>query len=176
MEASVKYISDHFGTKPAICFRGTKHAHCVMNFDTGISVVKVDLREYDRARLVPNGKGYYEVKDAAKKFLALTKRDVARRSITEKAKELLSRALNGEVTEAALPEENGLDQPITKKEKTKSKKETTTEQPKGERSTTLSTLCEELKLAPAKARRLLRAAGLHAPYNDVKALRAALVR
>lgn len=176
MEAAVKYINpENEGVKLAICFRGTKHAHCVMNFDTGISVVKVELRYYDKADFIKDGPGYYEVKKACKKFLALTKRDVARRTITERAKELLERALSGDVTEAELP---ATDAPAPKDEKptTTSKEATKRIKSDDSKESHLARLCNELNMEPTKARRLLRAAGLHAPYDDAAALKKVLVR
>lgn len=159
MEAQVKYI--HFadsGAKLGIGFRGTKIAHCVMNTENGIAVEEVPINEYDRMRVVPN----VEAKHAAEQFMAFTRRRTAQRSITPGAQRLLERLLNGEGVElvATTPEEP----------KASDATPPSSTQGKG----VLAMVCADLSLEPAVARRRLRAAGLHAPYDDEAKIRAAL--
>ena len=155
---SVKYR--HFrdsGAKLVIGLRGRKLASCVVNYETGICLEKIDLREYDQMRDVPGPNGQpYDPKKAAEAFLAFTRRHTARRSITQGAEDVLQRILTGD-TATLVDTEKSPDVAAASPEPATSSK-------------VLPSVCKTLGLDPSKARRLLRAAGLHAPYCDAAKL------
>jgi len=160
MEASVRYVQfANSSAKLGICLRGTKTAHCVMNYDSGISVLDVENREFDKMRVVPN----VDVEKAARQFISYTTRRVARKEITKGAAELLGRILNEQVVVAEpTPEPDANEAPTSPKPS-----------PSG-RSNVLADICAELKIEPTVARRRLRAAGLSAPYDDAAKIRKVL--
>lgn len=163
-EASVRFLPvDHdVGNKPALCIRGRKHATCVVRDDSGIRLRQLDLPTFDRLCRPVLFHGHpYPIDRAAKMMLSFTKRSVARCEITQGAKVFLDRILNGSIVE----EEIEVHEPTAQ---TPRKANSTP------RSSLLKDLCDELKLDPRVARRVLRAAGLHAPYEDEKAIRKAL--
>jgi hypothetical protein len=180
MDASVRYIlhnqgatnraEDDGGFKPSLCFRADKFAHCVVNEEDGIRVVKIPVRDFDHSPVVQRGPDVYPTKRCAQLFLSYTERAVARRSITVKAKRLLEGVLGGGISVEAVeaPEVEDLttggDQQATKAPKS----------PAGSATTLVGAICAELGLDPPVARRQLRKAGLHAPYTDEKLIRSIL--
>lgn len=162
-EASVRFlpVDQDVGNKPALCIRGRKHATCVVREDSGIRLRQIDLKTFDRlCRPVLYHGHPYPIDRAAKLLLSFTKRGVARVEITQGAKSFLTRVLDGSIVEEELEVESP--QPESKASTPSS------------RPSLLRDLCSELKLDPRVARRALRAAGLHAPYEDEKAIRKAL--
>jgi hypothetical protein len=163
VEASVRYINppcsgdvDDGGFKPAVCFRAREYAHCVVNEDSGIHVIKVPVRDFDHAPVVLLKGEAYPTKRAAKMMLDFTERTTARRDITQRASELLRGVLDGSETTV-------VDAPTPP-----------TEHPKGAPTTLIAAICAELDIDPPVARRLLRKAGLAAPYTDEAQIRAVL--
>lgn len=179
MEASVRYIHPPTsgpipdgGFKPAICFRAREYAHCVVNEDSGIHVIKVPVRDFDRAPVVMQRGEAYPPKQAAKYMLDCTTRVTSRRDITLKAAALLQGVLDGSISEDAI------DAPAAPVDHWKPKNQTLTtdgkEIPTRTPTTLVATICAELKIDPPVARKLLRKAGLNAPYTDEAQIRAIL--
>lgn len=165
MEAAVKMINPSTNiddcqrnwTKIALCLRGRKFATCVVNDDNGIHLVKLPVADYDRyAR--PRAE---TPKKVAQQLLAFTRRDVSPKSITQGAFDILNDVVSGQI-----PEEDVEYVPPPAAASNGEKPAT--------RSTILAAICQELKIEAAVARRKLRKAGLHAPYEDEKAIRKAL--
>jgi hypothetical protein len=165
MEVSVRYVAhaNDIGFKPALCFRGIKWAHCIVNEDEGIRVMKIDVQTLDKAQAVEFRGAAYPIKRCAEQLMAFTNRLTARKDITEAARELVQRVLADEVIE-----EKAELVPV------KAKVATSTDAAPTARSTILAAICAELNIEPAMARRVLRKAGLHAPYNDAAVLRRTL--
>jgi hypothetical protein len=94
MESSVRYIQlENAGQKPALCFRGEKVAHCVINDEARIRCVEVTLPDYDKAAMVKRlGHDYVPEAFASAMRLIMTKK-----AITRRAKELVE---NGSKLEA----------------------------------------------------------------------------
>lgn len=172
MEASVRYIVDpsteHAGDgafKPSVCFRAREYAHCVVNADDGIRVVKVPVRDFDHSPVVHLKGENYPPARAATMMLAFTTRPVARRSITQRAEGLLRGILDGTITPEAI------DAPPPPSSPTPAKAPAT---PRGEGGSLIATICAALNIEPTAARRTLRKHGMHAPYTDESAIRAIL--
>ena len=179
MEASVRYIvhntgptarsEDDGGFKPALCFRARDFAHCVVNEDSGIHVVKVPVREFDHSPPVTFKGDAYPIARAAQKMLDYTVRSVARREITQKAQRLLEGVIDGSITPEALEaSETDLTPDDTAPKAPRAAS--------GPATTIVATICSELKLDPALARRFLRKAGLSAPYTDEKLVRSTILQ
>jgi len=152
MEATVKYVQyANSGCRPGIGFRGTKYASVVLDDEGTIRVEKVELREWDQMRVVPYKGAPYPIERAIKTLLKTAKH----KPITVEAKTLLTRG-DIEAADVTLPEP------------------TPTKPAKIVGTNVLAQACAELKIEPAAARRLLRKAGLSAPYTDAAAIRNAL--
>jgi hypothetical protein len=75
MERSVRYIQlPNAGIKPALCFRGRKVAHCIINDETRVRVVEVPLPDHDKASLVQYHGGPYLPSAFASKIRSVGKR------------------------------------------------------------------------------------------------------
>jgi hypothetical protein len=128
----------------------------------------VDVRDYDKMRLVPHKGKAYEPRACAKFFMALLERADIKRTATQGALELIRRVLDGEVPTEDI---EFTDTPVH------AEQTTTTEVngiSQGTRSTILAAICAELKIESTVARRKLRKAGLHAPYDNEVTIRGAL--
>jgi|SRR5690606_19619305 len=183
MEVSVRWLYDRIdGHEPALTFRGRKFGNCVV-LDRPIRVFTIPVRDLDKMRVVEHHGKPYNVKVLAKDYLSKEKSH----GITQAAKRLCQAVLDGthlpEEEIDVRPSENfvpGSDEEPVPKRKRKSiqkvkddePKPTTSDGPK--RGTILATICEELKIEPKDARKRLRAAGMSAPYNDAKKIRAVL--
>lgn len=169
MEASVRFImhDNDIGCKPALCFRGTKWAHCVVNEDTGIRVLEVPLRDFDQSPVVEHRGVPYSIERCAKTLFSFTTRTIARREITLGAQRLLEGVLDGTINEQVVEKAAVIAAPPPKSD---SSDDAPTRTP----TTLVATICNELKLEPTTARRLLRKAGLHAPYDDEAKIRSIL--
>jgi hypothetical protein len=177
MEASVKYLQTvdretgltDSGVKPALCLRGRKFASCVINDEGTLRVTKVEIRDYDKMRLVPHRGRAYEPKACAKYFLSLTQREQIKRVATQGALELIRRVLDGEIPDEDI---EFVDETLTE---TPPEKPAKVSKANGEgHASILATICAELKIEPTAARRKLRKKGLHAPYTDEGTIRGAL--
>ena len=154
MEAQVKYLPYRdSGCRPGIGFRGTKYASFVFDDAASIRVEKVELREWDQMRVVPYKGVAYPIERAIKTLLKTAKK----KPITVEALRLLNRE-DLEAPEIELP-------PVSAPQAASAV-----------RSSVLSEICAELKLEASTARRLLRKAGLSAPYTDPVAIRTALTK
>jgi len=165
MSASVRYCSDEqFGVsvKPMLGVRGTKYATCVLIDSETIRVVQLPLRDFDRSLPVVYHGGPYPVARFIDSVLAMTKRRIHPLEITQGALETLERArLQGDTPIEDTPEAPPA-APVPAP-------------PKRQPGTNLlRDVCAELKVEPGAARRLLRKAGLSAPYLDEKAIRSVL--
>lgn len=182
MEVAVKYVpTDHHqklgwgGNKPALCFIGTKHAHCVVNEEGSIHAVKLPIEVVLESTDVLYHGVTYPVDRFVERFKALGK------PISATARKLLD-SLGAPLQAPELG-------PKIAKKKAPTKKETAPPAPpplveeelpeegrrrRGPPSTIINRLAGELNAAPTKIRRFLRAQGLRAPYTDEKQLRTVL--
>jgi hypothetical protein len=175
MEASVKYIQTvdpvtdltNSGLKPALCLRGRKFASCVINDEGTIRILRVELRHYDKMRVVPHKGKAYEPKACAKYFMSLLDREQIRRTATQGAIELIKRVLDGNVPTEDI---EFIETPVHSETPPEEKANGAS----ASHSTILGAICNELKIEPTAARRKLRKAGLHAPYDNEAAIRGAL--
>lgn len=170
MEAAVKLInpstsledSQRRWTKLAICLRGRKHATCVINEDSGIHLVKIPVADYDR---YAQTRATHTPSVVAQRMLDFTVRDVAPKPITKGALEILERVVSGDIPEQDVEfKDEPIEAPVEKRINGDAKP----------RSNLLAQICSELKIEGTAARRKLRKAGLHAPYENEKEIRAAL--
>lgn len=169
MEAAVKMInpstsledSQRRWTKLAICLRGHKYATCVINEDSGIHLVRIPVKDYDRYaqnKTVP-------LKGMAQQLISFTTREISPKPITKGALEILERVVSGDIPEQDVEfKDEPIEAPVEKKINGDAKP----------RSNLLAQICSELKIEGTAARRKLRKAGLHAPYENEKEIRAAL--
>lgn len=143
------------GIKPVVGIRGNKYAITVVNDELGVRCQQFDLREWDKADSVDLKGNKYPVERAARFLKEVGKR----KAITLAAARVLARVLN-EPEPSPVPAGH-----------------TDTDAPVGDtppRSSILKSICEELKLAPSLARRILRASGMHAPYDNEAQIRSTL--
>jgi hypothetical protein len=191
MEQSVRNIyvisgrgeEAHQSYKPALCFRGRKHVHCIINDETRVRVVTLDIRDYDRASLVPFHGAEYPIERFKRSMLAVG----ARKGITARAA-LLLRLPNDAEEPETLPPDEALDPgPTAMPAPEPAKNRRTLTVPPldpakaakavgaaADRGTLVARIAAELKITPQQLRVKLRAAGLRAPYLDESALRGAL--
>lgn len=94
MESSVRYVQlENAGFKPALCFRGKKVAHCVINDESSVRTISITLQDHDKARIVQRlGQDYFP-----KTFAMQMKTIGERKGITKRAQFLL---VSGEKTES----------------------------------------------------------------------------
>jgi hypothetical protein len=88
MESSVRYIQlENAGQKPALCFRGEKTAHCIVNDETRIRCVEVSLPDHDKSAMVKRlGHDYLP-----QAFASAMRRIMEKKPITRRAKELVEK-------------------------------------------------------------------------------------
>lgn len=202
METSIRFLRiDNRAIKPALCFRGRNQAHAVINDETCIRVVShIPIKLHDSAVIVmgPVGLGHreYPIELFVKRFEDIGKR----KGMTLRAQYFLKRALEGGVEDnESLPPDTlpGDVAPVTHiidvtsplggsrrvapdptPPKPRKPPVAPTAAPGAASRTSGSTLIArisaELKLEPTKLRKLLRAAGLSAPYIDEAKIRGAL--
>lgn len=158
--AEVKFVEDG-GWRPALCVRGREYASCVVADSTRLSVLRVPLREFDAYPPVSYRGIPYPPQRAAERFLAATRRRHQRLDATKEALRIVRITLD-------LPADDPDDPPADPPPgQPRAKQEPAVRRSSG----TLQTICAELTIAPAAARRALRAAGLRAPYEDAAAIR-----
>lgn len=87
MESSVRYVQlENAGFKPALCFRGKKVAHCLINDESRIRVIEISLPDHDKAGIVKRlGHDYMP-----KAFADAMKKVGERKAMTKRAVELLA--------------------------------------------------------------------------------------
>lgn len=198
MEVTVKRIYRQYGDadqaqqwEMALVFAGRKFANCVV-VDFPIRVHTMELRDAEKAE-TPQFKGKpYPAKRMADSLITLAKT----KGITIAAERLVRAYLDGTHLEPdaidAKPSENGAsnsgiipgsETPAAKPEKKAKKKAAAAddkpakEKGKGgeaERGNLVKTISAKFKLDPKDARKILRKAGLNAPYTDEAKITAAL--
>lgn len=181
METSIRFV--RIGGRPlktALCFRGRRHAHVVINDETRIRSCEISLKEHDLSFPVMFKAGAYPIPKIVEHYREMG----ARKQITRRADYFLTRALNGGVDEeTALPPdtvENEPEAPTASPGTPKPVKAASERQPSsGGPSRTagaavIARIAVELKLEPTKLRKLLRSKGLSAPYDDEGKIRKAL--
>lgn len=156
--ASVRYVGLQefgIGLKPVLGVRGRKYASCVVIDENFVRVVQVDLKDFDKSAPVLYHGQPYPVERFAKHMLNQS-RASAKREVTKGAAEVIEKALRGEEVDEAPPSPEKPSQPSARAEGV------------------LASICRELSIEPSAARRVLRAAGMKAPYEDATAIRQAL--
>lgn len=168
------------GQKPSLCLRGRKHMLCVVAGHP-VRVLKRNAKDFDKARRVTRNGAEYPVQRALETLVNIG----ARNGITAKAATLLERVRQStEVNEEEFSDEEdvtSLSQPTPAQEddaelesENSGRRKVNGSTGKTARSNLLASICTELKIEPAVARRKLRKAGLHAPYNNEIDIRKAL--
>lgn len=165
--------------KPALCFRGRKTCHAVINDDTRVRVVSdLSIKDHDRSAPVLFQHQKYPIQKFVETFLDIGKR----KGITKRAQFMLAKALNGGIDEEAeLPpdETEGTDEPPAKRTGAPTKPASASPSPKPAKpaskaanaapgasgGTLVARIAAEYRLEPPKLRKLLRAKGLRAPYD-----------
>lgn len=204
METSIRFLRiERRGVKPALCFRGRNQAHAVINDEGCIRVVShIRTEEHDKASIVMGpvglGRREYPIELFVQRFEEIGRR----KGMTLRAQYFLKQALAGGVPDdATLPPDTlpGDPAPVRStadvllgKPATAPRSPTTGKPgkppvapPKAAAgasdgasrtagATLVARLAVEFKLEPPKLRKLLRAAGLRAPYTDEQKLRDAL--
>lgn len=187
MEAAVLWIYQEVkhhgipieaGQKPALCLRGRKHALCLIA-SYPVRVLKRPVKEFDRARRVIHRGEEYSILRALDQFSEIGSRN----GMTERARRLLAKIRErAEVDEGEFEDEEeapytgpSLEPPPSSIiEVTKIPIEGRSQKRSSGGSNLLATICAELKIEGAVARRKLRKAGLSAPYDDETKIREAL--
>jgi len=157
--------------------------HCVINDETRVRVITIEIKDYDRASLVPFHGSEYPIERFKRTMLSVG----ARKGITARAA-LLLRLPNG----AEEPEELPPDDPVnpapalaSAPEPAKARRTLTLPPPDpakaakavgaaADRGTLVARIAAELRITPQQLRVKLRANGLRAPYTDEQKLRTAL--
>lgn len=183
METSIRYVrimrssSDDDGSnsviKPALCFRGKRAAHAVVNDETCVHVVSVPLASHDASPPVLFKRLEYPLP----KFIAHIERIGKSKGITQRARYFLDRAVNHEpIEESELPPDViGTMIPEVHAESLRPvPNEPRQPAAKAVGGTLIARIAADVGLEPPKLRKLLRAAGMRAPYEDEKAIRAAI--
>lgn len=86
MDVSVRSIFLYDGGfKPALCFRGRKIAHCVINGETIVRCIGIELHDHDRAPSIPYAGDTYPANLFKSRMLEIANR----KGITQRAKMLL---------------------------------------------------------------------------------------
>ena len=159
------------GFKPVFGWRGHKHAHCVVNDEAGVRVLKIPVRDFDRApQLLYRGNPY-----PPERFRDAMLRIGERKGITQAAVELLMRS-EGPSDDAPEDAEPAPTPAATTADPKKpdTAREARPSTPSG--GGLIAAFSVEFKLEPGRIRKLLRAAGLAAPYTDAAAIRKALAK
>jgi hypothetical protein len=199
METSIRYVrigNEHTDSsskiKPALCFRGKKQAYAVINDETRVRVVTVPLPYHDSAVPVLFKRADYPLS----KFIETMERIGKKKGKTQRADYFLAWALEGGPEESAPmpPDEDypggdlgkiadaimGRD-PAPPEPSERPQRSPGTPKPAKPPSepvrkpggTLIARLAAEFGLEPPKLRKLLRSKGMHAPYEDEKAIRKA---
>lgn len=190
---SVRWLYSRAGmNETAICFRGAKFGNAVV-IDFPIRVYTMPLREMDQLTRVDFKGGDYPVKRAIETFRKIQDRN----GITWGAHRLLHAAELGVPCDPAeldvKPSEEqvlhvgkwGAENPDIRPDLSDSEsKEPKASKPRAERpardpnspkrGNVLATIAAELGKEPGECRKLLRAAGMRAPYDDESAIRKVL--
>lgn len=190
METSIRFVRvGGLPIKPALCFRGRKTCHAVINDDNRIRVLSdLTLKSHDSAVPVLFEHQSYPIARFVERF-----REIAsRKGITKRAEFLLSKALEGGVDEdAELPPDETDDEPgsapVTARPAAPAARppgkpakpvsgpvRKPVAAPRTPGGTLVARLATEMKLEPPKLRKLLRSKGLNAPYDDEAKLRKTL--
>lgn len=185
MERSVRYIRVD-GMKPALCFRGKKHAYAIINDEPCVRAVEVDLKTHDLAGVV--GKGFFPYPHG--EFTERMQAVGTRKGITLRALALLAVPEGAEDPETLPPDEIAAPEPAERPSpppkppaserrapKRAERQVTPSPTPKrgvGERGSLIAKLAAELNIAPQQLRLSLRMAGLRAPYDDEVKIRAVI--
>lgn len=202
METSIRFLRiERRGVKPALCFRGRNQAHAVINDEGCIRVVShIRPDEHDKASIVMGpvglGRREYPIDLFVQRFEEIGKR----KGMTLRAQYFLKQALAGGVPDdATLPPDTLPGDPVRSTadvflgKPAIAPRPPTTGKPgkppvappkaaagasggvsRTAGATLVARIAAEFKLEPPKLRKLLRAAGLRAPYTDEKKLREAL--
>ena len=156
LTAAIRNIHLADQVKPALCVPSDKDVRCVISETTGIHAITITLDDFVKAEPVLYKGQPYPLSRFADQLVAQTRKEGAlQRTITRSAARLIAPF----VTDSTW-------QPVESRRTSSS-----TATPRGN---LVATLCAELGLEPKKARRILRKAGMNAPYTDESALRAAL--
>lgn len=178
MEISVRYVRPPGGgLKPALCFRGRKYVRCIVNDERSIRVKEITLRAYDTASF-PDDHGHpYSVE----KFISHMERISCIKPITQASLKLIERARSGvDIADEEMPPEDP-EQPdgseagqANPSPQAQAHPVSEVDRPAVSGPTLVAAIAAERKIEPVKLRRMLRAAGLHAPYTDRAAIEKAL--
>ena len=174
MDIAVRYIPTQFmrsedgrtvaaGNKPALCFVGSKEARCVHYADEGVEVTRLPPEVVLES---PRPKGYEDDKAAISKFVTYFNIRLVKTApkIDDEAYDLIKMVQDPpEDFDEVKPKRKS--SPRAKRSKAPATKKA---------PSIINTLAEELKTTPPKVRKLLRSAGLNAPYDDEKKIRAAI--
>ena len=159
--AVVRYLTTDHGVRPALLIPGDKKGTAVLNdAERGLHTVACTLDDIANASPVDYKGGEYPAALWAAGQIATTTRKTAQRAYT-KAAMALCLAVAGDTPVPTHSPDDTADGPKG-------------ERAKSTRGNVVAAVCAELSLAPKAARRILRAAGLRAPYEDAAAVRAAL--
>jgi len=146
------------GNKPALCFKGTKNAHCVVIGEAEIQVVDLPISIVEGSRIVihPEIPGTpYPPERFVERVIA------TRKPLTPEARKLLE-SINGSEAPIPTPPRPKKSAPVSKSGKP--------DRTAG--SALISQIAEDLGIPSPKLRRFLRSQGLSAPYTDEKRVRA----
>lgn len=98
MDCSVRFVSETTikdgrtlqvgNLKPALCIRGKQHALAVINDDSWVRTIELDLKDHDKASFVTYHGEQYDPKAFADRFLMSAK--AANKPITRRAKHILT--------------------------------------------------------------------------------------
>ena len=176
MDISVRYIPTQFtkregdgklvgfGNKPALCFVGATEARCVVNDDEGMHVVRLPPEMVNDSSAPA---GYDDPQEGVPKFIQYFNVRLIKTApkIADEVFDLIRMAQDppDDFPEAGKPASPS-------KPRAKRSKAPATKKP----PSIINQLAEEMKTTPPKIRKALRGAGLKAPYDDEKKIRAAL--
>jgi len=151
----------NLGVKPALCVPTPTGVSCVISEVDGIRVVAISLDDYLKADpvLVSNGQPYPLSRFADACVRQSRKDGALARPFTRQAAKIVAPHVSPELKFVA-------DTAPTSRPNAKTPGATATG--------LVQTLCAELAIDPKKARRILRKAGMNAPYTNETAIRAAL--
>jgi hypothetical protein len=157
---------------PALCERlpGIQKVTCLYgNLIEGLATIKIDIRDHDHASTLTYAGADYPLArliDAFRRIAAIrglgsVPNDIANRFIPNLELPRIEGpdVSDGPTSEGFADERRDREVPVVHV-----------------RSNVLGSICKELKIEPSVARRLLRAAGMHAPYIDEKKIREILKR
>lgn len=150
------------GNKPALCFKGTKKAHCVIIGELEITTVGLPIDVVERSPGVADPMGQAAgVPYPPQRFVDAVMK--TGKPLTPEARELLQE-INGK--KQPLPPNRPSAKLVTRPEKAG--------QLKTAGADLIIRLAQEAKLPTPKFRRFLRSQGLKAPYTDESVIRKAM--